>query len=393
MNARNRKKVGSNETVYLEQANDHSRVVYEVTSFPPPFSSRYFVSQNMWSLLDKDRVVITTTPTNLPNHPSNPNHLRGYKTHYLRIKSLGSDSNLCELETVATFLDEVNLPKFATLSILKTIVRPVTIAQQYFQQLRELRDFDEGDGNGLGWAFIEKHHFDEAVKKNLALKRQVNRVCENHVGMKEFVLHNVWFPSLVEGMLNNALANVKGLNTRLDLLSNREASKIGGAFSLALLDRLQAQSGTDLWINDFRALTELHVRHSFFAPMAAVIGQWKLNQATWGRLAQTALGTCFSILDVGTDISAVITFMRDGQKQFAFAILGVTGASMAIQLLIACVNVKRRGVKYMALEFLLILVGVKPVVDAYRVISGHKKHALELFEPTILVFSNRAVEQ
>ncbi len=99
-----------------------------------------------------------------------------------------------------------------------------------------------------------------------------------HAALKEFSKTNPWFPSLVEGMLDNFLRDPIRIETRLDNLSKKEALTIGKSFALALFDRQVLDAATDLFVNEYGSLIELKKKERFFVPMAVAIGRHKMEQ-------------------------------------------------------------------------------------------------------------------
>ena len=213
-----------------------------------------------------------------------------------------------------------------------------------------------------------------------------------HVGLQEFVNKNPWFPSLVAGMLSNQLRDPKLIRTELDNLSKKEALMIGQSFSVALKARKVAEVGLDVWLHEYAALVQLSRENRFFVPMAVTIGQRKLEQALWGLAWKVGLGAVLSVLDVGTDANAIHMFLKEEKNGLANACIAIFSINMALQLGIVYANGKKRGATLLAREGLYVLSGIKPAVDAYRVVSGAKGDADSLLNPMVELTISKIVE-
>jgi hypothetical protein len=65
---------------------------------------------------------------------------------------------------------------------------------------------------------------------------------------------------------------------------------------------------------------------------------------------------------------------------------------MAIQLLVVYGNGKKRGKLHVMKESMIVLSGVKPAVDAFRVIGGAKAHENDTIEPLYELLLAKVVE-
>ena len=213
-----------------------------------------------------------------------------------------------------------------------------------------------------------------------------------HVGLHEFVLSNVWFLSLVAGMINNNWSGMMEVNTKLDNLSNKESEAIGRAFSAALEDRMVSESGVDLWIQHYPALVELTKSSEFFLPMAITIGKRKLKAAPWGLALKVGVGALISLLNVGTDIYTVFNFKRRDEYANANATVGMISLSIALQWIATYASNKKRGTKVLLKEAMVLLSFFKPMVQAFRVVSGVTVDDKSIVEPMFELIAAKTIE-
>ena len=221
---------------------------------------------------------------------------------------------------------------------------------------------------------------------------RVSNVVDRHVGLKQFAHSHPWFPSLVAGMLSNWLRDPKIIQTNLATLSSKEALKMGQSFSVALKSRKVAEAGVDVWLNEYAALVQISKENAFFVPMAVTIGQRKLDQAPWGLVWKVGFGAFLGILDLVTDVNAIYSFYVEGNHGFAKAVIAMISASMAVQLLLVYGNGKKRGNIFVLKEVLIVLSGLKPAVDAYRVVSGVKVGVEAAMDPMLELVLAKVIE-
>ena len=193
-------------------------------------------------------------------------------------------------------------------------------------------------------------------------------------------------------MINNSWKEMNAINSKLDNLSNKKAEAIGQAFSAALEDRMVSEAGVDMWIQQYPALLELSKHSEFFLSMAITIGKRKLMQALWGLAVKVGIGAFLSLLNVGTDISAVFNFKSRGEMFYANATLGMISLSVIIQLFGVFASNKKRGANIVLKEFLIVLSFFRPVVLVFRIVSGQKANDDALIIPMVELSSARIVE-
>lgn len=259
-----------------------------------------------------------------------------------------------------------------------------------------MKRFDEEEKRKRAHRRYDYQHRHQAIKNySNFLGARVNGVVSSHTGLKEFVLKSPWFPSLLEGMLSNMLRDAVQIDTRLNNLSDYESLTMGRSFALALFDRPTADAAVDVFVNEYPALVALSKKERWFVPMSLAIGQRKLEQAHWGLTLKVGIGAFLSVADVGTDAFALTSFIQRGNTGFATAVAATILTNMAVQILTTFVNRRNQTVNrnWLVLrECILILSGMKPVADAFRVVSGFKAQSGELFEPMVEMNISRITE-
>jgi len=100
-----------------------------------------------------------------------------------------------------------------------------------------------------------------------------------------------------------------------------------------------------------------------------------------GMKFRVYFGATISLLDVYTDIEAIVRFFKEGNDHFAYANIAFVGVSLLVQLLVTYLQNKKRGWKVVAYEELIVICMIKPAIDAKRLASGAIQEENTLFDP------------
>ena len=112
--------------------------------------------------------------------------------------------------------------------------------------------------------------------------------------------------------------------------------------------------------------------NKFFVSMAVTIGKNKLMQAHWGVTFKIGSGALLSIANVATDLYAIFTFLHLGLAGFANASIAIILLCMGVNLALVYVQRKKRGLRILIEESLIVISHLKPAIAASRVVSGGK---------------------
>ena len=389
--ARCQEKADTLEKTYIEEPNRHNRLEYLEKVSPKPFAPRYFCNRIVWASTAENALIFSSFPEK-PKHERVAIIGAAAKLVISVTRRVGSQNDEADVELISSLdFGGISIPLPVLEYLCSYNLRRITFAEQYFQGLRRLSEYDEKDGVAVGEMFVMKTKEEERKKKKgtntkkkavVAVHQiRVANVVSKHVALKEFAKKNPWFPSLVEGMLSHWLVDPAVIKTKLDNLSNKEALAIGKTFAMAVFGHQISEAAADMFCNEYLSLVELRKRERFFGPMVVTIGQRKIERAVWGLAFKVATGAMLGVLDVATDVNAISNFMLHGGRAFARALLVSIALSMTFQVLLVYGNGKKRGFRHMAKDVLIVLTGLKPTVDAFRVLNGAKAHVDDLFDP------------
>jgi hypothetical protein len=104
--------------------------------------------------------------------------------------------------------------------------------------------------------------------------------------------------------------------------------------------------------------------------MLETIAKRRAASAPLGLKLRLGIGALISMADMASDIVQMISLFLAGQSALAYALLGLIFANLAFQLLITWLQTSHRGWRVIAWEVVLVLLLLKPGVDAIRVAGG-----------------------
>ena len=154
--ARNQTKANTVIKIILEERNSHNRVDYNVKKGNGVFLNRCFSNRLVWKKESSTKMRLAswpTTPSIIPASSKIVSIKSELKAFYELTSAL---SNETEVDFILALDFGLFLPRLLLRSLLLSNLQRVVDAQQYFQQLRELQDYDEKDGTAIGEAFMLK---------------------------------------------------------------------------------------------------------------------------------------------------------------------------------------------------------------------------------------------
>ena len=89
------------------------------------------------------------------------------------------------------------------------------------------------------------------------------------------------------------------------------------------------------------------------------------------RAMRLALTATVSVVDVGSDVYSVSINYRAGRTGLASGLLSTVLLSILLQTVTVCVAHRHHGKLVLTAEILLVLSGLKPFIDVWRMVHGH----------------------
>ncbi|GMI00463.1 hypothetical protein TrST_g13378 [Triparma strigata] len=343
------------ERMTIEIKSDHN-IIGCITSLDPSGETTENIFEMVWYKIDPQNMCIICFPV---DHYSRSG--RGFKRlkniWIVSTKAIG-DGSKCRM----SYLTSYEYDKKARPQTLMSAIK----CQRYFLGLKDLRDCDELIGHGLGEAFMTMSAAETMLcRKNAKLR--VQEVVEKHKALDHLSTTYPWFVALMEGIVENKIeVNTSFVNVNTHDLSNRQARMIGGTLSFSMLTCLLPTSAVDEWIMRSTALQEFDVQYSWFRPMIDCMAYALLDEAHWGLAARVVVGACISLSDIFSDVFMILYFFHEEENNVWWILTcSFISLSMLLQLVIVHVNGRKNQLK----EKLIVLLCLKPAVDAYRVVQ------------------------
>ena len=114
--------------------------------------------------------------------------------------------------------------------------------------------------------------------------------------------------------------------------------------------------------------------------MLNVVAKRLLGEVSWGLKMRVTMGAGLSILDMATDIVVIVGYMGEEEtKGYGWSLLGMVVASMVLQFVVVFAQNKGKA-RVLMTEALIVLTGLKPGVDCYRVCIGREMEEYHLMD-------------
>ena len=245
-----------------------------------------------------------------------------------------------------------------------------TDAAYYFDNLLMSTEAEKEDGRRFGEQLMErvkrKNIGDskvEVVREYIAANRTLREITEQHGFMRSMLC------ALVMNKLKRRATNEGEDN------SEEEARgwEIGSAMTAVTLTTLTAAHAVDEWAHQFTEVQEVMDEKAWLRPMLEEIVMTLFMKSNLGLKARVTVGAATSMVDLLTDVYVTKKFWSDKKYGYFKASLASLAVSIGFQMLAVWVQNKNLGMKRVLREWIPILLGYKPAVDAYRVATGAKQ--------------------
>ena len=380
---RSARREGDLEKSVEEQANGHNMLVYNMKMAPKMIRDRDFLSRCVWKK-EGEGFLLVTSPEESDARPITEGVVRGKYPSGMRIKRKN------DWETTLEYVIHPDagghLKGFLANRHLGSSLGRVTEIQEFFQELRKIKDYDADDGKALGVRLM--HPGGEKGKKPW---RKLRDVVGRHRGLTELSIEFDWLIAFLEEVVRGKWVMAGSVSTKLVCLSEMEARKIGRSLMSALKSRKTAEAGLYQWKMQNLSMVELFERHDWVESMMLEVAQEVMKTAPWGLMWRVCTGASVSMLDIVTDVVVIVSYMgKEETRGYGYSLLGMLVGSMVLQLLIVFSQTRKKPWE-MAKEMLIVITGLKPVWDAMAVCSGKKMEEHHLMDAkTELVASKMA---
>ena len=340
-------------------------------------------------------VIMSGIPTIHPDRIDRTDRVRGEFPFTIKLEQLSDDS--CRF--THNFSLDMKVGNAPTLFIDWYIAKNLQITetvQQYFQQLRPLNLLDVDDGKAMAEALMlpysKKEKQEAKDSKHGIADIRVHSVFSSHVALKQYGGENPFFEGLMLGVVSNNLRLSGAVNSRLLTLSKKEGRTIGNGLASILMGSTSPDLAVEEWILTFPATQELDKNLIWFRPMMNRCAMRLLAKVAWGAKFRLYTGAALSIMDLATDITTIYRFFNKGKYGYAYANVAFIGVTLFLQWLTIFHQNRKRGLKVIAYESLILLSVTKPAVDAMRVASGEAQPENSVMDPQMELTFTKTIE-
>ena len=351
--------------------NEHNMVVYNVKKTHKSISDRDFLSRILWQKAsDGDGYDLVMNPEDRTDSNSFGGSVTRGTLHGARRIRRKNDK-----ETSVEYAVKINfggsLPAWLTNKYLKDNLLRLSEVQECFQEYRGLDVWDADDGRVVGEMMCTKTEAEEQHgEKESNVGARMRELFLKHRGLREIgEKHRFFFPMIVR-VVENKLRKASDVNTKLCDVSKKEGRAIGATLALAIATNLTPEAGVDEWILKQPALRQFDKEEIWFRRMMNVVAKMLLGEVSWGLKMRVCSGAGLSILDMATDLFVIVTYMRaEETRGYGYSLMGMLALSMLLQLALVFAQNKEKPLLTVK-EMLIVISGMKPGVDSYRVCSG-----------------------
>ena len=276
-----------------------------------------------------------------------------------------------------------SVPRYLTNNIAKPQLLLPYKVQTYFLHLKQLSECTAADGVLLGHLLVDAAQSRKRTReKASAITMFVRRTS---------MLREIEFASF-DGMLIAIFTRSKRrqlalgvglgrfgavfaqsvLTTDPAALNVEEAATIGRGLEAIVRISATPADAVDEVLLKYPALGVMVHRHVWFRPMLETIAKRRVATGTFGLKLRLGLGALLSIADMVSDIVQLISLFSAGRSALACAILGLIFVNLACQLLIVSLQNSHRGWRVVMWEVVLVVLLLKPGIDAVRVGGGEE---------------------
>ena len=209
-------------------------------------------------------------------------------------------------------------------------------------------------------------------EKGTEKAKAVNSFIAKNKALGELVQKHSFIAPVLRAIVENKLRSVAKVEGEAESLGEMEGMAIGSSLAISLATTLFATIGVDEWILQFPALQEIDKEHSWFRLMVEAVSFILIGDVGWGLKMRVAIGAAMSWSDLMTDIFVSYMYWEQGRDAYFEAIMTMLGVSISLQFVVVYMNNMNRGARTVIMEFLPIIFGFKPALDAYRVAHGDK---------------------
>jgi hypothetical protein len=374
--------------------NGHNQLVYNRKRTVKVIDDRDFLGRIIWKKVGTvgSAFVVASRPEESAERPRLRGVVRGKYPNTFKITPLSRGKTKVEYVVSPEWGGQV--PRWVSNLYIASNLARVTDIQMYFQSLRGLAQWDEQDGKDVGEIMAmrtkaEKYHERGETK----IGARIRELFERDKGLGEISKQYEFLEPMMARVVENKLRPAGDVCTRMCSVSKKEGRTMGAGLAMSLASNLTAEAAVDEWILKYPALRELEEAEVWFRPMMNAVALRLLGEVSWGLKMRVFLGAGLSILDMATDVNVLLLYRRTpGQEGYGLSLMWMVIACIALQLLAVFVQYRKTSRAKLSKEILIVLTGLKPGFDAFRVAGGKEIEEGNTVDPKVELVAGKCSE-
>jgi hypothetical protein len=238
---------------------------------------------------------------------------------------------------------------------------PCTL-QTYFAQIRPIGDCTAEDGEFIGHMLM-----DAALQAAKAKRAEAVAAFVSHTAMlREAPVANL--ATMLQSMISNEGHSILASDVATQdpaQLTAADVQTIGDGITSIRRVHFAPTKAVQEAFAQYPVLRVMAQQCPWFEPMLAVIIS-RLMEASIGKKVRLAQSAALSLLDVGSDVFAMLTYYVAGEVLTGSLILMAVCFSIAAQAIVVYYRNMHRSASEIAKEVLIVLSFLKPVIDLRR---------------------------
>ena len=379
----------------IERISGHSIVHHMQFRLPPPLSNREFVVASVVKRMSEEQTVIVWASCGHPMCPHSTEFVRGEFVRCVTLKritpTLTSLEDTCSIALGGFLPNAVN----TQVTIPGIISSPLNM-MRYFSHVRPSSSYNIGDARELG--LLLAYSLCPLAKRENELRDALGKIMSRTTVLRASQSKYRIVDELLFHVMRNRVGKTSfTVCSTLITLNSSEAAKIGKSLANILLSSTTAEHAVEEWCAQFPAVKELSVEYTWFIPMMENITAKLLEQASFGVAMRAGVGAAISIADMLSDAYVTVQYIEEGRCTYAKVMMTMVGVNFLLQMLIVyAVNYKLKKDRWKTIleGWLLVLLCIKPGVDAYRVAtdSDRGKNPGDVSNPLVEMIWGKSAE-
>jgi hypothetical protein len=259
----------------------------------------------------------------------------------------------------------------------------------YFDNLLSSSEANEEDGRRFGDQLMLRI---KEMRVGGSKDEVVKAFIKANIAMKEVQMQHKFINTMLCAIIRNKLRRRATREGVVESLEDARGLEIGSALKMITVQTATAKHAVDEWAHQYTEVQEVMREYKWFRPMIETIAVDLFKNSKIGLKARVIFGAVTSMTDLLTDVYVTYRFFSDEKYGYFKASLASLAVSIGLQMLCVWAQNKKLGLKRVLREWIPILLGYKPAVDAYRVATGAKQDVGTTIDPMMEMSFMKVIE-